>query len=115
MGQNYVRLTELIGELVEDFHLVAFEVLSVENKKSMINLLSVIDKANGYSFGNEIGGDMIWSEATRQNGSGNNGIQDVDIHERWVEYKDEYDAEEQKTKKSLEKLWLIRKAMKTNQ
>ena len=33
LGQNYVRLTELIGELVEDFHLVSFEVLSVENKK----------------------------------------------------------------------------------
>lgn len=103
LGQNYVRLTELIGELVEDFHLVAFEVLSVENKKSMINLLSVIDKANGYSFGNEIGGDMIWSEATRQNGSGNNGIQDVDIHERWVEYKDEYDAEEQKNEEEFRK------------
>lgn len=103
LGQNYVRLTELIGELVEDFHLVAFEVLSVENKKSMINLLSVIDKANGYSFGNEIGGDMIWSEATRQNGSGNNGIQDVDIHERWVEYKDEYDAEEKKKEDEFRK------------
>ena len=33
LGQNYVRLTELIGEMVEDFHLVSFEVLSVENKR----------------------------------------------------------------------------------
>ena len=60
LGQNYVRLTELIGEMVEDFHLVSFEVLSVENKKSMISLMSVIDKANGYSFGSEIGGDTVW-------------------------------------------------------
>ncbi|KAK6459876.1 hypothetical protein DFJ63DRAFT_321436 [Scheffersomyces coipomensis] len=91
LGKNYVRLTELIGELVEDFNLVSFEVLSVENKRCMINLLSVIDKANGYSFGSEIGGDTIWSEATRQGGL---AYQDIDIHERWIEYKDEYDKKE---------------------
>ncbi|KAK6457941.1 uncharacterized protein RJT20DRAFT_125823 [Scheffersomyces xylosifermentans] len=94
LGKNYVRLTEMIGELVEDFNLVSFEVLSVENKQSMINLLSVIDKANGYSFGSEIGGDSIWSEATRQGASGE--YMDVDIHERWIEYKDKYDEEERK-------------------
>ncbi|KAG7660935.1 uncharacterized protein J8A68_005610 [[Candida] subhashii] len=94
LGKNYVRLSEMIGELVEEFHLVSFEVLAVENKQSMINLLSVIDKANGYSFGSEIGGDSIWSEATRQSGAG--VFQDVDIHERWIEYKQEYDTQEQK-------------------
>lgn len=92
LGQNFVRLTELIGELVEDFNLVSFEVLSIENKQSMINLLSIIDKANGYSFGSEIGGDTIWSEATRQGTLG--GYAEIDIHERWVEFKDEYDKEE---------------------
>ena len=101
LGQNYVRLTELIGEMVEDFHLVSFEVLSVENKKSMISLMSVIDKANGYSFGSEIGGDTVWSEATRQNGSGNGGYQDVDIHERWIDHKEEYDAEERKQEQAF--------------
>ena len=94
LGKNYVRLTEMIGELVEDFNLVSFEVLSVENKQSMINLLSVIDKANGYSFGSEIGGDSVWSEATRQGGL--NGHQEIDIHERWIEFKDEFDAKELK-------------------
>lgn len=90
LGQNYVRLTELIAELIEDFNLVSFEVLSVENKQSMINLLSIIDKANGYSFGtNEIGGDTIWSEVTRQ--SGMSEYLDIDIHERWIENKEEYD------------------------
>lgn len=90
LGQNYVRLTELIAELIEDFNLVSFEVLSVENKQSMINLLSIIDKANGYSFGtNEIGGDTIWSEVTRQ--SGMSEYLDIDIHERWIDNKEEYD------------------------
>lgn len=92
LGQNFVRLTELIGELVEDFNLVSYEVLSIENKQSMINLLSKIDKANGYSFGSEIGGDTIWSEATRQGTL--SGYAEVDIHERWIEFKDEYDKEE---------------------
>ncbi|ABN67099.2 predicted protein [Scheffersomyces stipitis CBS 6054] len=100
LGRNYVRLTKMIGELVEDFNLVSFEVLSVENKQSMINLLSVIDKANGYSFGSEIGGDSIWSEATRQGGA--SGYAAVDIHERWIEYKDQYDQEERKSEERLE-------------
>lgn len=95
LGKNYVRLTEMIAELVGDFNLVSFEVLSVENKASMINLLSVIDKANGYSFGtSEIGGDSIWSEATRAGGLSDYG--EIDIHERWIERKDEYDAKELK-------------------
>ncbi|KAL7662560.1 GPN-loop GTPase 2 [[Candida] zeylanoides] len=92
LGRRFVRLTELIGELVEDFNLVSFEVLSVENKQSMINLLSVIDKSNGYSFGDEIGGDTIWSEATRQGGLP--GYKEIDVHERWIEHKEEFDAEE---------------------
>ncbi|RLV95165.1 GPN-loop GTPase 2 [Spathaspora sp. JA1] len=101
LGKNYVRLSELIAELVEEFHLVSFEVLSVENKKSMIHLLSIIDKANGYSFGSEIGGDSIWSEATRQVGSGTDGYQEVEIHERWIEHKSEYDEEERKQEQEL--------------
>ncbi|CAK7903205.1 GPN-loop GTPase 2 [[Candida] anglica] len=95
LGKNYVKLTEMIGELVEDFNLVSFEVLAVENKQAMINLLSIIDKANGYSFGSsEIGGDTIWSEATRQGGLP--GYKEIDIHERWIEHKHEYDEEEEK-------------------
>lgn len=94
LGKKYVRLTELIGELVEEFHLVAFEVLFVEDKQSMINLLSIIDKANGYSFGSEVGGDTIWNEAVRQGGSA--GLQDIDIHERWIDEKEKYDEEERK-------------------
>lgn len=100
LGQNYVRLTEMIGDLVESFNLVAFEVLSVENKQSMINLLSVIDKANGYSFGtSEVSGDTIWSEATRQGGLP--GYKDIDIHERWIEHKEMYDDQERKDEENI--------------
>lgn len=94
LGRKYVKLTETIADIVEDFGLVSFEVLSIENKRSMINLLSVIDKANGYSFGSsEIGGDSIWSEAVRASNTYSN---EIDIHERWIENKPLYDEEEAK-------------------
>ena len=44
-------------ELIEDFSLVSFRCLTIEDKQSVANLLKIIDKANGYIFGthNEIG------------------------------------------------------------
>lgn len=100
LGRNFVRLTEMIGEIIEQYGLVSFEVLSVENKRSMINLLQIIDKANGYSFGStEIGGDSVWNEATR-NGWGLDQ-QDITIHERWIENKELYDKMELKEDQDL--------------
>lgn len=94
LGQNFVKLSETLAEIIEDFNLVSFEVLSVENKKSMINLLATIDKTNGYSFGtNEIGGDTVWNDAVRSSSS---HLIDIDIHERWIDNKEEYDQQEQK-------------------
>lgn len=94
LGRNFVRLTEMIGQLIEDYNLVSFEVLSVENKASMINLLQVIDNANGYSLGSsEIGGDLIWTEAIRNKSA--TGYNSIDIHERWIEHKGSYDKLEQ--------------------
>lgn len=100
LGKNFVRLTEMIGEIIEQYGLVSFEVLSVENKRSMIHLLQIIDKANGYSFGStEIGGDSVWNEATR-NGWGI-AQQDITIHERWIENKELYDKLELDEEKKL--------------
>ena len=94
LGKRYARLTEAIADLVTDFGLVSFEVLAVEDKKSMISLLTVIDKSIGYMFGStEIGGDTVWAEATRQGGYLGN-VQD--IQERWIDYKEEYDKQEAK-------------------
>lgn len=93
LGQRYVKLSETLAEIIEDYNLVGFEVLSVENKRCMIQLLTVIDKANGYSFGSEVGGDSIWNEALRISGARE---EPVDIHERWIENKQEYDELELK-------------------
>ncbi|KAM9889864.1 hypothetical protein OXX79_011837, partial [Metschnikowia pulcherrima] len=90
LGKNYVRLTQMISELVEDYNLVSFQVLAIENKQTMVNLLQIIDKANGYAFGStEVGGDSVWSQATRNGWSSSN--ETVDIHERWIENKETYD------------------------
>jgi GTPase SAR1 family protein len=98
LGKRYSKLTEMIGQIVEDFNLVSFEVLAVEDKQSMINLLTVIDKANGYMFGaTEIGGDTVWAEATRQG-----GYSDVDIQDRWIDNKKRYEREEEKHRKELQ-------------
>ncbi|CED83544.1 Predicted GTPase [Phaffia rhodozyma] len=43
-------LNRAICEIVEDFGLVGFETLAVEDKKSMLHLLKILDKATGYIF-----------------------------------------------------------------
>ncbi|KAK9479435.1 hypothetical protein V1514DRAFT_351483 [Lipomyces japonicus] len=98
LGRKFAKLNEAIADLITDYGLVGFEVLAVEDKKSMISLLSVIDKATGYTFGaSEIGGDTVWAEATRQGGY-LGSVQD--IQERWIDHKDEYDEQERLERQS---------------
>ncbi|KAK9454799.1 hypothetical protein V1511DRAFT_364865 [Dipodascopsis uninucleata] len=92
LGKKFAKLNESIAEMIMDFGLVEFEVLAVEDKKSMIALLATIDKATGYTYGaTEIGGDTIWAEATRQGGYLGNV---ADIQERWIDHKESYDQAE---------------------
>lgn len=99
-NEKYAKLTESIADLIEDFGLLSFNVLAIEDKTSMINLLSLIDKANGYCFGsNELGGDSIWTDAIRQSGMG--FMEDIDIQERWIDQKDQWDALEEEKHKEL--------------
>lgn len=89
---KFGALNSAIVELVQEFALVAFETLAVEDKKSMMHLLQVIDRASGYAFGPAEGAnDTIWQVAVRE-GWGNLDIQDV--QERWIDAKDEYDEHE---------------------
>ncbi|WFD07232.1 hypothetical protein MVES1_002591 [Malassezia vespertilionis] len=41
-------MSRLLGDIVEDFGLVSFETLAVEEKESMLHLLQVLDRAIGY-------------------------------------------------------------------
>ncbi|KAL5341176.1 hypothetical protein BJX70DRAFT_359791 [Aspergillus crustosus] len=87
--EKFGPLNNAIIDLIEDFGLVGFETLAVEDKKSMMNLLKAIDRASGYVFGPAEGAnDSVWQVAVRE-GMGSMDIRDV--QERWIDSKDEYD------------------------
>jgi hypothetical protein len=99
---KFARLNQAIADLIERFGLVSFEVLAVENKKSMMHLLRVIDRAGGYVFGGAEGAnDTIWQVAMRNESS----LLDVqDLQERWIDNKDFYDELERKEEEEQDKL-----------
>lgn len=93
--KKYAKLNEAIINLVEDFNLVGFETLAVEDKKSMAHLLQAVDRAGGYVFGEAEGaGDSVWQVAMR--GGWDEGFEARDIQERWIDAREEYDEFERK-------------------
>ncbi|KAI5362778.1 putative GPN-loop GTPase, P-loop containing nucleoside triphosphate hydrolase [Septoria linicola] len=96
-------LNEAIISLIEDYGLMGFETLAVEDRQSMAALLRAIDRASGYVFAGARGTDesgrtldheaSIWAQAMSEN----YGKMDVrDVQERWIERKEEYDELEKK-------------------
>jgi GPN-loop GTPase len=86
-------LNQAIVDLVEEFGLIGFETLAVEDKKSMMSLLQTIDRASGYAFGGPAGAnDTVWQVAVRE-GLGKMDVRDV--QERWLDKKDEWDEIEE--------------------
>lgn len=93
-GSKFEGLNTAIVDLVESFGLVGFETLAVEDKRSMMHLLQVIDRAGGYAFGGAEGAnDTIWQVAMRE---GVTTMDVKDVQERWIDAKDEYDEFERK-------------------
>ena len=93
----------LIG-LVEDFGLVGFETLAVEDRQSMASLLRAINRASGYVFAGARATDeegrtlddeaSIWAQAMSEQWAGRMDVRDV--QERWIERKEEFDELERK-------------------
>lgn len=91
---KFSSLNKAIVELVEDFALVGFETLAVEDKKSMMTLLRAIDRAGGYAFGGVEGAnDTVWQMAMRSEGV---TMDARDVQERWLDRRDELDEEERR-------------------
>jgi GPN-loop GTPase len=87
-------LNQAVVNLVESYALVSFEVLAVEDKKSMMHLLKIIDRAGGYVFGPAEGAnDTVWQVAMRNESSLED---DIDLQERWIDNKAAYDEEERR-------------------
>lgn len=92
---KFSALNRAIVDLVEDFSLVGFSTLAVEDKQSMASLLKQIDLASGYAFGTKDGAanDSVWQVAMRDTGI----TMDVrDVQERWIDRKEEFDEIERK-------------------
>ncbi|NXC01805.1 GPN2 GTPase, partial [Orthonyx spaldingii] len=51
--RNFRRLNEKLVEVIEDYSLVSFVPLNVQDKQSMRRVLQAVDKANGYCFGEQ--------------------------------------------------------------
>ena len=92
-SEKFGRLSRAVVDLVEQFGLVSFEVLAVENKKSMLPLLRVLDRASGYGVGAAAGATAtIWQVSMRNESSLIGGS--VDVQERWIDSKEAYDEAE---------------------
>ncbi|KAJ7672496.1 hypothetical protein DFH06DRAFT_1176442 [Mycena polygramma] len=102
---RFAALNMAMISLIEDYSLVGFETLAVEDKNSMLHLTRAIDRATGYS--NAPPGTVDASDASsaaRPNsyalfssaiGSMHGPADDIrDVQERWVDAKEEWDAYE---------------------
>ncbi|KAL2044372.1 hypothetical protein N7G274_003077 [Stereocaulon virgatum] len=86
---KFEGLNNAVVDLVEDFGLLGFETLAVEDKRSMMTLLQAIDRAGGYAFGGAEGAnDTVWQVAMRE---GLQGMTIADVQERWIDRKEEFD------------------------
>ncbi|XP_060065537.1 GPN-loop GTPase 2-like [Ylistrum balloti] len=49
--QKYKKLNSALVDIIEEYSLVSFVTLNVQEKESMLRVMKVVDKANGYLFG----------------------------------------------------------------
>ena len=99
---NWEALNTALISLIEDFSLLGFETLAVEDKASMTALLQAIDRASGYVFagaratdesGRTLDGSAsIWAQAMSSGWAGK--MEARDVQERWIERKEEFDQAE---------------------
>ncbi|KAG9313547.1 cytoplasmic protein [Chiua virens] len=108
---RFTALNLALISVIEDYSLVGFETLAVEDKNSMLHLSRVIDRATGYIFvppkDAPVPEGTIDSSATSASArpnlyslfttaAGPTAGNIRDVQERWVEAKEEYDAFERK-------------------
>jgi hypothetical protein len=101
---KFDKLNDALIQLVEDFGLVGFETLAVEDRASMANFVRAVDRANGWVFAGARGTDetgrtlddeaSIWAQAMSDHWAGKMEVRDV--QERWIDRREEYDELEKK-------------------
>lgn len=113
-GTKFAALNMRISELVQEFGLVGFETLAVEDRESMLRLMRIVDRATGCVFvpkPEQAGGLLsdeeaelpktrkpniysLFSSAAGPIGGVRSDVRDV--QERWLEAKDAWDEHESK-------------------
>lgn len=101
---KFDKLNDALIQLVEDFGLVGFETLAVEDRASMASFVRAVDRASGYVFAGARGTDetgrtlndeaSIWAQAMSDHWAGKMEVRDV--QERWIDRREEYDELEKK-------------------
>ncbi|KAF9128016.1 GPN-loop GTPase 2 [Mortierella sp. 14UC] len=85
--QRFQQLNEAMCGLIEDFGLVGFETLCIQDKKSVTKVVRAIDKAGGYVFGGlEDSNESIFMTAMRTGSEWDHSVHDV--QERYIEHED---------------------------
>lgn len=135
-SRRFAQLNQRICEMVEEFGLVSFETLAVEDKRSMMRLQRVLDKATGYIYvsrtpqdsgenvptyagkddqtfdstrrGTAASAEALFSVADRGVPMGWGSAQDV--QERWVDHRDAWKEYEVEERQKLENQWRQRDA-----
>jgi hypothetical protein len=125
-SSRFSELNERICELVEDFGLVSFETLAIEDKRSMLRLQRVLDKATGYVYvekktdagmhgqseGGKVNGskrgtaasaDALFTVADRGVPLGWGSA--ADVQERWIDHRDDWEDFEIKERNEMEERW----------
>ncbi|XP_062510547.1 GPN-loop GTPase 2-like [Corticium candelabrum] len=94
--RHYKKLNEAISGVVEDFSLVSFATLNVEDKESMASILKLVDKASGYVFrGSETGYSDMASLMSSATGADFDFSRDAAIREKSTEQEATSDDNEQ--------------------
>lgn len=49
--KQFSKLNATLVDIIKDYSLVSFSTLHIENKESILKLMKIVDKANGYIYG----------------------------------------------------------------
>lgn len=112
-AKQFAKLNAAMVELIEEFSLVGFETLAVEDKASMMHLVRLIDKVTGYIFmpGDTTTEDNLHALFSSASGAIPGGYRDIsDVQERWGEGREEFDKAEEER---WEQEWAMRKQAET--
>ncbi|GMK58789.1 hypothetical protein CspeluHIS016_0602310 [Cutaneotrichosporon spelunceum] len=108
-AKRFAKLNAAMVELIEEFSLVGFETLAVEDKASMMHLVRLIDKVTGYVFMPSGGTteDNLHALFSSASGTIPGGYADIsDVQERWGEGREAFDKAEEER---WEREWAMRK------